>query len=481
MNNNAENNSAPRYVAIVDDDIDTIDTLTAFLKPKGFHLDTFESPAKLLDFIENNKESALKWNVLLSDFNMPELNGIELTQKLKSPFPNLPIVLISTNKSAELAAEAVYQGAYDLLVKPLHFAQLLISIERACHFTRLQQDNEVLRETIKDTRPTTYGNMVGKSPAFLAALDLAKKAARSRANIFISGESGTGKELIAKYIHQESTNPKSPFIAINCSAIPENLLESELFGHAKGSFTGAVDKKVGLFEEAKDGTVFLDEIGDLSLPLQAKLLRVLQEKKIRRVGENMSRPIRCRLLSATHKNLKEMILNNTFREDLFFRLNVIPIQIPPLRERKEDIPVLAEMFLKRYAAENNSPCRSFTRDAMRYLLNHPWPGNVRELENSIERATVLSSSEALDYSDFSMSWFEPSQSHETKQNAAPRFSVFLRDNSLVPLDDVINQYIEFCVEFNHGAKDRTAKEIGIDRKTLYKRLRIKESHQESFV
>ena len=323
--------------------------------------------------------------------------------------------------------------------------------------------------------------MIGQSTEFMNLLFVAEKVAQSQANVFITGESGTGKEMVAQYIHDKSTQSKGPFIAINCSAIPENLLESELFGHAKGSFTGAIDKKIGLFEEAENGTLFLDEIGDLSLPLQAKLLRVLQEKKIKRVGENQFRNINARIISATHKNLAKEIELGTFREDLFYRLSVVPIEIPALRNRKEDILPLAEFFLKEYALKNRSQVKSFSPDALNYLMDNAWYGNVRELENAIERAVILATTDQVEKSDFAPSIIEINKQNieeATQEHFEHEFTIGFQDH-LPTLDATIQKYIEFAVSHNHGAKDRTAREIGIDRKTLYKRLRPTNENEPS--
>jgi two-component system response regulator HydG len=312
----------------------------------------------------------------------------------------------------------------------------------------------------------------------------------SIANVLITGETGTGKEVIAKAIHQLGSRANLPFIAINCSAIPENLLESELFGHAKGSFTGAIDKKIGLFEEAGEGTLFLDEVGDLSLPLQAKLLRVLQERKIRRIGENQFRPVSARIVTATHKDLVGMVKAKTFREDLYFRLRVIPINLPPLRQRQEDILPLAEFFLKKFAALNVRNVKGFAKDAVEKMLKSPWHGNVRELENSIERAVVLSSGDTLtaaDFATFDEEWpldtraplstdISLAFSAEPVSCATPvvisSSELFTVDvaSALPTLEELSNLYIEFAVNRNNGAKDKTATELGIDRKTLYRRL-----------
>lgn len=318
--------------------------------------------------------------------------------------------------------------------------------------------------------------IIGKSLKFQKALEKAKQVAASSANIFITGESGTGKEIFAKYIHTQSKNKNGPFVAINCSAIPESLLESELFGHSKGSFTGAQERRVGLFEEAQDGTLFLDEIGDLSLSLQAKLLRVLQEKQIRRVGENQTRAINCRIISATHKSIEKEIERHRFREDLFFRLDVIPIDIPPLRERLEDIIPLSEYFLEKYTKENNLSPKAISAEAKDYLIKNPWKGNVRELENFIERGVILCNSEEISLENFlptTKTWHDNfiDSGIPADENT---FSLSFTEK-LPPLDEVINRYLEFAVAKNGGAKDKTAKEIGIDRKTLYKRIKLDNS------
>jgi DNA-binding NtrC family response regulator len=306
--------------------------------------------------------------------------------------------------------------------------------------------------------------IIGESQCFIDVLNLAKQVANSSASVLIRGESGSGKEVIAQMIHDYSIRKKFPFIPINCSAIPENLLESELFGHIRGAFTGAIEKKVGLFEEAEGGTLFLDEIGDMSIALQAKLLRVLQERKIKRIGENQFRAINIRIIAATHKDLDLAIAEKKFREDLFYRLNVIPISIPSLRERHEDIMPLAESFLKKFASENKSQARSFSKDAIKYIIDNQWRGNVRELENTIERAVVLCTDSEITLENFmphssGLNTVSKINNSEANQDL---FSVEY-SGKLVSLDEVTQRYIEFAVKKNGGARDKTAKEIGIEK------------------
>lgn len=471
-------------LVVVDDDAVVCELLIAYFRPRGYEVITYADAETAL---QESKNKSVKWDILISDLLLPQMSGLKFVEALKEIRPELPIIFITATNSVETAVQAIHNGACDFIIKPIHLPHLQISVERALHISSLNQNITELRQHIKSKDSKHSEFIIGRSPKILAALDVAKKVAASNANIFISGESGSGKEVFARYIHAESNRSKGPFVAINCSAIPENLLESELFGHAKGAFTGAVDKKVGLFEEAENGTLFLDEIGDLSLPLQAKLLRVLQERKIKRVGENELRPINARIISATHKNLSLEVMDGRFREDLFFRLNVIPINIPNLRSRSEDILPLAEHFLKKYILLNNSSATDFSREAKKYLLENLWKGNVRELENAVERAVVMCTTSQIQLSDFLVAneeaGLELSSSSsmpdaEAVQDSSEVFALKVR-NSLPELQEVIQRYIEFAVQRNGGAKDRTAKEIGIDRKTLYKK--IKNSEQFSIV
>lgn len=468
-------------LVVVDDDETIQDLLTAYFKPRGYEVITYSDAESAL---AESKNKNTKWDILISDLELPQMSGLKFIEELKKIRPELPIIFVTATNTVETAVEAIHNGAYDFIVKPIHLPQLQISVERARHFATLNENISELRQHIK-SKDTKQGDLIiGRSPKLLAALDVAKKVAPSNTNIFISGESGTGKEIFARYIHSQSTRANGPFVAINCSAIPENLLESELFGHAKGAFTGAVDKKIGLFEEAENGTLFLDEIGDLSLSLQAKLLRVLQERKIKRVGENEFRPINARIISATHKNLSQEVIEGRFREDLFFRLNVIPIHIPNLRSRPEDIMPLAEHFLKKYTLINGSPARDFSREAKKFLLENAWKGNVRELENSIERAVVMCTEPMIQCSDFLVANAEGesisvdlnsiTQSASVDMSNSTEVFVLRVNQSLPELQEVVQKYIEFAVHRNGGAKDKTAKEIGIDRKTLYRKMKMAE-------
>lgn len=458
-------------ILIIDDDQDVQELITGFFRVRNYEVIPYDDAQKAL---EDLTQAKVQCDVIITDLMLPGISGIEFTQRMKALGNTIPIILITANKKVEVAVEAIGAGAYDFVVKPLHFPQLLVSVERALYLTEVKEENSTLKTVVQlQEGPTSLEGVVGKSPGIKNALDLARRVAKSSANILITGESGTGKEVIAKAIHAMGARKKAPFIAINCSAIPENLLESELFGHAKGSFTGASDKKIGLFEEAEDGTLFLDEIGDLSLPLQAKILRVLQEKKIKRIGENQFRPVNARVLSATHKNLRLEIQEKRFREDLFFRLNVIPIWIPPLRERKEDILPLAEFFLRKFSALNGTRVKQFSKEALEHLINNPWTGNVRELENTIERAVVLSASDIIRLEDVST----VTQEHEMISVDDSEFKFPSGPNAkILTVEELVNKYVQHVLEMNHGVKEKTAKDLQIDRKTLYRRLREMESH-----
>jgi len=456
-------------ILVIEDDLDVQEMILAFFRQKGFEGIGYDNPEQALKDFAKEK---IKVDVIITDLKLPGMSGLDFIRKFKDGAIDIPIIVATSNRTVETAIEAIQLGAFDFVVKPLHFPQLLVSVERAIHFSKLKNENQTLKTALHTKEGTNLQSIIGKSPNFLKALDLAKRVASSNSSVFICGESGTGKEVIARTIHNISNRAKNSFVAINCSAIPENLLESELFGYAKGAFTGAAEKKVGLFEEAEGGTLFLDEIGDMNVHLQAKLLRVLQEKKIKRIGENQMRDIDVRVISATHKDLKKEMHENRFREDLFFRLNVIPIYIPPLRERVEDVIPLAEFFLKKYSALNHVPMKGFSKPALEKLLRNPWKGNVRELENTVERAVVLSQGRQIESDDL-LDFFD-SPSSSSSASAASGLNLFdvknLATEDVMPADRMMKLYIKHVLEKNSWAKEKTAKDLEIDRKTLYRKL-----------
>lgn len=455
---------------IIDDDKDLLDLLCSFFKQRGYNVVTYEDARLALDDIESSKVAV---DVVLSDFKLPVMSGVDFIKRIRKINLVLPIILMTAEGSLEVSLEAIEAGAYDFVLKPLHFPQLLISVQRALFLNQVQTENSNLKSLFNEQDFLGLKGVIGRSPGFKQAMELAKRVSSSQANIIISGESGSGKEVVARAVHELGERKNQPFIAINCSAIPENLLESELFGYAKGAFTGAMGSKVGLFEEANNGTLFLDEIGDLALPLQAKLLRVLQERKIKRIGENQPRDITARIICATHKNLKKEVEAGRFREDLYFRLNVIPIYMPPLRDRKEDILPLSEYFLKKFSLMNNVNIKGFTKEAIKKLESLPWQGNVRELENAIERAVVLAQADFIEPDDL------PNTDHsgEEKKMEGVADGALFSINSLMTLEDVCKKYIEFIFKRNNFAKEQTAKELDIDRKTLYRKLKEIESYE----
>ncbi len=454
-------------VFVIDDDLDMQDLVVRFLEGKGFRTKSFENAEDASEALSKDPDAC---DVVLTDFLLPKMSGLDLIDILSVNGLKAPIILMTGHKNTELAAQATRAGAYDFIMKPLRFPQLLVSIERAVSLKKIRDENTMLKSVVATKEGSNIEGLLGKSPKFLQALDLAKRVASGNSSVLITGESGSGKEVIAKAIHQMGKGSKLPFVAINCSSIPENLLESELFGHAKGAFTGAFEKKIGLFEEAQGGTLFLDEIGDLNLSLQAKLLRAIQERKIKRVGENQFRPINVRIISATHKNFKKEIANKLFREDLFYRLNVIQIHVPPLRERPEDIIPLAEFFLKKFVSLNNLADRVFTNDAKELLLKNPWRGNVRELENTVERAVVLSTGNKITGAEITQN---SCSEDDTSEDHPATEGFFLPQYPILPLEEVVMRYISFALALNSGAKDQTAKDLHINRKTLY--LRMKDS------
>jgi two-component system response regulator HydG len=341
---------------------------------------------------------AQSYDLVLMDVRMVKVSGLEALDKIKAYNPAIPVIIMTAYSSVETAVEALKQGAHDYLTKPLDFDKLKITIERAMEHTRLKEENRLLKEILG--KQFDRQNIIGRSAAMTRLLETVAQVAPSEATALISGDSGTGKELIAGAIHFNSHRKNGPFIKINCAAITETLLESELFGHEKGSFTGADRRKEGRFFQAHGGSLFLDEVSEMSLTMQVKLLRVLQEREFTRVGGEQTIQVDVRVIAATNKNLIELIGKATFREDLYYRLNVVGIEIPTLRQRREDVPLLAQHFLEIFSAKNRKEIKGFTPQAMDYLIKYDWPGNVRELMNAVERAVVLARSDYLAEDDF---------------------------------------------------------------------------------
>src|SRR3989338_512555 len=383
-------------ILVVDDEPAQREVVSGFLKKQGFDVSTAESGVKALQLFRQDSI-----DLILTDQKMPNMSGSDLLQAVRGINPETSVILMTAFGSIQAAVSAIQGGATDYLTKPLNLDELLYRIRQASDRYRIINENRELREALRERH--RIEGIIGESGRMLEVLSLVRRVAPSEATVLIRGESGTGKELIAKAIHYASPRADAPLIRVNCAALPETLLESELFGHEKGAFTGAVAKRKGRFELADRGSLFLDEIGDLPLPLQAKLLRVLQEREFERVGSSLPIRVDVRILAATHRDLEGLLKTGQFREDLYFRLNVVTILLPPLRERRQDLPLLMDHFLKLFAEKNRKTIRGFTQDARQALLRYDYPGNVRELENIIERAVVLTRDEVIGREDLPLS------------------------------------------------------------------------------
>ncbi len=371
-------------ILIVDDEQSMRDFLAIMLRKEGYDIMTAEDGKEALKAVEQDI-----YDLVITDIKMPGIDGLEVLRHVKRLSPTTFVMVITAYSSTEDAVLAMKEGALDYITKPFEIEKIKLVIKNALDRKKLNEEHDYYKRQYEHQFDT--GNIIGSSDSIQQIFDMIKRVSSSKSTILVTGESGTGKELIAHAIHQNSPRHKQPFVAVSCGAIPESLLESELFGHIKGAFTGAIANKTGLFELADHGTLFLDEIGELPLLIQVKLLRVLQEKQFKRVGGTKDVSLDVRIIAATNRDLPKMVQENTFREDLFYRLHVIPIQLPPLRNRRDDIPVLANHFLEKYNREIGKHFTHISEDAMLQLLSYNWPGNVRELENTIERAVALES------------------------------------------------------------------------------------------
>ncbi|WP_320171661.1 sigma-54 dependent transcriptional regulator [Maridesulfovibrio sp.] len=382
----------PANILVLDDEQNYLLILEALLSDEGYTVTALSDPETGLAYLDESEV-----DMVITDMKMPKLTGQDVLEHVKKNYPYIPVIIMTAFGSIESAVEAMKIGAFDYITKPFANEELLLSVTKAAQFARAQQENRQLREQIRDRYSPS--NIIGRSKPMLQVFDMISKAAPGSSTVLVTGESGTGKELVAQAIHQESPRCDKPFVSVNCMAFNAGVLESELFGHEKGSFTGAVARKRGRFEAADQGTLFLDEIGEISHDMQVKLLRVLQEKTIERVGGVDPIKVDIRIVAATNKNLKEAVEKGEFREDLYYRLNVVSIEMPPLRERREDIPFLVDHFLAVYSADNNKKFEGFSPSAMDYMTAYEWPGNVRQLQNVVERCVVLSSGTVIGTED----------------------------------------------------------------------------------
>jgi DNA-binding NtrC family response regulator len=446
--------SDPRSVLVVDDDAAMREMLSSLLEEEGIHAEPADSGKAALEAL-----SEKEFDAVLSDIRMPGTTGIELVAEIRDLRSETPVILMTAFGNLESAIEALRAGAYDYITKPFKRDVVLVALERAFERRELERENRRLRRAVDHT--TSFGELMGASPAMREIFAMIRKVADSRATVLITGDSGTGKEVVARTIHFSGSRTKHAFVPVNCTAIPEGLLESELFGHTRGAFTGAHASKRGLFEEANHGTLFLDEIGDMGPGLQAKLLRVLQDGEIRPVGSTTSIKVDVRIIAATNKDLRCEIDEGRFRRDLFYRLNVIPIAIPPLRERPEDIPLLAETFARKHAGKESI---KLSPAALQRLRTCRWEGNARELENVIERALALVEGPEIRAEDL------PLGENSTPSGASVGDALVQtgveRQLTLRELEDL---YISEILRLTGGNKVRAARLLGINRRTLYRR------------
>jgi two-component system response regulator HydG len=435
-------------VLVVDDEVPNVESLRRIFEREGFRVRTATSGQKALDACRHQEV-----HVVVSDLMMPGMNGIELVRALKTIVPDAEVVLMTAFGTVEKAVEAMRAGAYDFVEKPLKRMQIVKTVRKAAERHQLMVENKDLRKQLSQLSDRS---IVGSAASLRNALEIATQAAPSSANVLILGESGTGKELLARFIHERSG--RSKFVGVNLSALPETIVESELFGHEKGSFTGAVTRREGRIAEAEGGTLFLDEIGELSPAVQVKLLRVLQEGEYQPVGGQTKRAD-FRLIAATNRDLRAAVEGGEFREDLYYRLNVIAITSPPLRARREDIPLLAEHFVQTYCAKNRKPPLAIDQDALQQLVAYEWPGNVRELQNVIERAVVLNQTGAVKLGDLP----------DPVARAEPRVDAFTFPVG-TPLSEVERRVIHGTLKHTAGDKQLAAQLLGISARTIYRKL-----------
>lgn len=446
-------------ILLVDDEPATLRVLSVILEDEGYEVVLAKRGEEALSILAVDNEIS----VVVTDLMMPGIGGKGLFEKVRDQYPYLGVIILTAFGTVDSAVQAVKEGAFYYLTKPPDYAQLKEIIKKAVEHKSLMKEIHQLRQALQ--KNYSFANIIGKSQKMQEIFRLIRMVADSPATVLIVGESGTGKELVAKAVHYCGLRKDKPFVDVNCAAIPTNLLESEFFGHEKGSFTGAAARRIGRFEQANTGTLFLDEIGEIELPLQVKLLRAIQERKFERVGGNASVNVDIRLIAATNRDLRDAIKEGRFREDLYFRLNVIKIQLPPLRERREDIPLLVAHFLKKYSEQERKSISSASPAAMRMLMEYPWPGNVRELENVVERGAVICQGDTLEPHDLP---YEISATVTTCREAEQGITLPQTDCSLSSLE---KEMITRALEKSRGNKSKAANALGISRKVLYARLR----------
>ena len=449
----------PSNILVLDDERNYLLILDALLSDAGYSVTALHDPELGLAYLEESEV-----DVVITDMKMPKLTGQDVLEHVHANYPHIPVLIMTAFGSIESAVEAMRLGAFDYITKPFSNEQLLLSLSKAVEMARMHRQYRLLRENLEDR----YGlhNIIGRSKAMRAVLEMVDKAAPSRSTVLIQGESGTGKELVARAIHFASPRKDAPFVSVNCMALNPGVLESELFGHEKGSFTGAVASRRGRFELAAGGTLFLDEIGELGSDLQVKLLRVLQERRFERVGGTKEVEVDIRIVAATNVDLRAAVDRGDFREDLFYRLNVVALQMPPLRERREDIPLLAAHFLDKYVRENHSRITGFSPEALGYLSGYDWPGNVRQLQNVIERCTVLAAGTTIGVDDL-----PPEVRDEDSQFKSAVDLLPARLNLADTLEKIEAALLRRALARNDFVKVKAAEALGISKSLLQYKLK----------
>jgi two-component system NtrC family response regulator len=454
-------------ILIAEDEKAQRDLLEGFLKKEGFSVEAVPDGREVLKKLQGDF-----FDVILVDYKMPELDGLETLREIRKLFPDLPAIMMTAYGTIETAVASMKEGAHDYITKPIDLDELLLILQKVIERSTLIKENKELKAQLQERYEFT--NIVYGSPRMEEVMGLVARVAPSQTTILIRGESGTGKELIANAIHYASPRSAKPWVKMSCAAIPETLLESELFGHEKGAFTGATQRRIGRFEEADGGSIFLDEIGDLSPSTQVKLLRILQNKEFQRLGSNLILKTDVRVITATHRDLEEAIKKGLFREDLYYRLNVISILLPPLRERREDIPLLIDFFLKKYSNENQKLISDISKEARALLLRYPYPGNIRELENLIERAVVLCRGEVITTQDLPF---------HLKEEKSEKLWESKKEKSLPEsLEEIERDSILKALHQHQGVQTKTAENLGISERVLrYKmkkyRIRFEETKE----
>lgn len=443
-----------KRILLVDDDVAHRTMLKVNLSGRHFRILEADDGDQVIPFLD--RESC---DLILLDMKMARMDGLATLKALQETlYASIPVIVLTAFSSVDTAVKAMREGAYDYVAKPVDIEELRLVIAKALSFQEIKEENDHLKKRLE--KRYSFGNMIGSSSSMKELFATLELVAPSDATVLITGESGTGKELVASALHQQSRRCSFPFVKVNCAALNENLLESELFGHESGAFTGAVSQRKGRFEQADKGTLFLDEIGDMSLQTQAKILRVLQEGELDRLGGSETISVDVRLLAATHRDLQQMIEAETFRQDLFFRLSVVPVELPPLRERRKDIPDLLTLFLDRYAEKNRKDIKGFHPEVLRVFLSYDWPGNIRELENTVERAVILCPGEQITVRELPSQLLPAGSVDETHHAATP-----------LTLRDMEREMIRATLVQNRGNRSKTAKILGVARQTLLNKLK----------